>query len=693
MMAASPADSPVTTVASAAASGFQPPTPGGLPATGLWGRLRPLLPRLTRTDERLLPWLVLLLGLLFTILVANYTRREGQRAHLRIERALMDDVADAVQTKLQQDIETISGVAGLFNASPAVSRQAFRRFVESLSVEDHALAGIQGIGFSRFLTAQQRPAVEAEVRAEGFEGFRIRPEGQRDRLSTILYLEPFNRRNQRAFGFDMTSEPVRREAMDRAALTGTPAMSGKVKLLQETSSGIQAGVLIYMPIYRQSVRTLPASAADYPEKLRGWAYSPLRVGDLVQAALRQVNNPDLQGSAVLVYDGAQPTGAALMFDNQKLHGTPQLSDPQFQPITAAGHQWLIGIQLSRGQIGPNGVTAGLWILALSGVISSAAAALVTQLLVASHSRTRSALHAAEAAGNDLRLAAVVFDSSPQAIVVTDPDGHVISANPGFSRVTGYSGTEILGRSLSMLKSGRHEPSFYTDLWDSVRKRGVWQGEIWNRVRSGEVRRQELSITAVLNQQLQTIHYVGMLQDVSDRHQRQESIRHRSLHDPLTGLANRALLLENIEQALAAAEREGQSVGLILMDLDGFKPINDSHGHAMGDRVLQAVAQLVGARLRGSDTLARLGGDEFVVLLPRLSGSQEAVMMLCRRLREAVAAVQEEIEVPITLSASLGIAWSPEHGVTAGQLMAAADAAMYRAKKNPDQPVQWADQAV
>ncbi|MFM7269565.1 MAG: diguanylate cyclase domain-containing protein [Cyanobium sp.] len=403
-----------------------------------------------------------------------------------------------------------------------------------------------------------------------------------------------------------------------------------------------------------------------------------------------MNNPDLQGSAVLVYDGAQPSTRGLMFDNQKLHGTPQLSDPQFQPITAAGQRWLIGIQLSRGQIGPSGITPGLWILVLSGVLTSAAAALVTQLLVASHSRTRAALNTAEAARNDLRLAAVVFEASPQAIVVTDPVGHVISANPGFTRVTGYSGTEILGRSLSVLKSGRHEPSFYTDLWDSVRRRGVWQGEIWNRVRSGEVRRQELSITAVLNQQLQTIHYVGMLQDVSERHQRQESIRHRSQHDPLTGLANRALLLENIEQALAAGERDGQSVGLILMDLDGFKPINDLHGHAIGDRVLQAVAQLVGARLRGSDTLARLGGDEFVVLLPRLSGSHQEVMMLCRRIREAVAAVQQEIGEPITLSVSLGIACSPEHGVTAGQLMAAADAAMYRANRDPEQPVQWAE---
>jgi len=632
---------------------------------------------------------VLALGLLFTALVTEQNRRLGQQAHLRIERALMDDVADAIQGKLQHDIETVSGVAGLFNATGTVSRGQFRRYVQSLSSDGQSLSGIQGIGFSRFLTAAERGPLEATVRAEGFDSFRIRPLTPRPTLSTILYLEPFNLRNQRAFGFDMTSEPVRREAMERAALSGMPAMSGKVKLLQETSSGIQAGVLIYVPIYGAAMRTLPTSVAELPQKLVGWAYSPIRVGDLVEAALRTVNNPDLQGSAVLVYDGSERGDARLMFDNQNLHGTPQLSDPQFQRVSAAGHSWLIGIQLNRGQIGPSGITSSLWILALSGVLTAGLAALVTQLLVSSHARTRSALRAAEEARNDLALAAVVFEASPQAIVVTDPAGRVISANQSFARVTGYTGTEILGRSLSLLKSGRHDQEFYDDLWSSVRERGFWQGEIRNRVRHGEIRRQELSITAVHNQQLELIHYVGMLQDVSERHQRQESIRHRALHDPLTGLANRALLLELSEQALAQAERHQHRVALLFLDLDGFKPINDRRGHALGDRVLQVVARRLLAVIRSSDALARLGGDEFVVLVPRLAGHPGELEHLADRIRAAVAAVQEEIEEPITLSVSIGIACSPEHGVTVGQLMAAADAAMYHAKRSPDQPVQQA----
>jgi diguanylate cyclase (GGDEF)-like protein/PAS domain S-box-containing protein len=659
-------------------------------STGSRSRLRAWLRLPPVSDDRQLPWLVLLVGLLFTTLVVEHNRRLNQEAHGRTAHALLDDVADAIQVKLQQDIETVNGVAGLFNAAGEVSRQDFSRYVASLNREQQNLNGIQGIGFTRFLTEPQRQAVEAGVRAEGFSDFRIRPEPPRPYLSTILYLEPFDLRNQRAFGFDMYSEAVRREAMDRAALSGLPAMSGKVTLLQETSTGIQAGVLMYVPIYRAGVLTVPGTTADYPQKLMGWAYSPLRVGDLVQAALATINNPELTGASVLVYDGEQADAEHLIFARPQHEGRPQLREGHLQRISTAGRSWLIGIQLSPSQIPPSGFSRGLAMLALAGGLTTTVATLVTQLLVAGNNRTRAALTAAEQARNELALAAVVFEASPQAIVVSDPGGRVISANQSFARVTGYTGTEILGRTLSLLKSGRHDAGFYRNLWQSVQERGFWQGEIWNRVRHGEVRRHELSITAVSNPAMEVIHYVGMIQDINDRHQAQEQVRHRALHDPLTGLANRALLLELSEQALTLAERHRHGVALLFLDLDGFKPINDQHGHAVGDRVLQAVARLVVGAIRASDTLARLGGDEFVVLVPRLIGSEDELAVVARRVRTAVEAVAEEIDEAAGLSVSIGIACSPQHGESLEQLMAAADAAMYRAKRNREQPVQLAE---
>ena len=622
---------------------------------------------------------MLVAGLLLTGVIGEQTRRLGQQSHERIERALLDDVADAIEVKLREDIDTISGVAGLFNASSSVNRGEFRHYFETLRREDGSLAGIQGIGFSRFVPADQWQQLTDAVRAEGFRDFSIRPAGPRPLGSSILYLEPFDLRNQRAFGFDMYSEPTRRRAMDRAAQTGLPSMTGRVRLLQERNTGVQAGVLIYVPVYRRGILMPPSTPQEYGDTLEGWAYSPIRVGDLVTAALRTVNNPDLLDSAVLVHDGDTPSGASLIFDNNKLRDGSALTDPQYQTIELAGRSWLVGIQLSRQLIGPHGFSHQLTLVLVLGSMGSAIAALVTAILVNNHLLTRQALAAAEQANRERALAATVFEASPQAIVVTDPQGLVLSANQSFARITGYSSPEIVGRSLSLLKSGRHDASFYARLWQDVHERGHWQGEIWNRLRDGEIRRHELSITAVRDSNLQISHFVGMLQDITDRYQAQEMIRHRALHDELTGLPSRAMLLEKVNSALALAELQGGHVGLLFLDLNGFKPVNDQHGHAAGDRVLRLVAQRLRGAIHAEDLVARLGGDEFVVLVPRAI-DLEQLRSCAQKVQAVIRGSGDAFDIPVSISASIGIALSPDHGITAGQLLAAADEAMYRAKQ-------------
>jgi len=629
--------------------------------------------------QRQLPMLVLLLGFGLTAVVAEQSRRLGQQNHEQIERALLDDVADAVAVKLKEDIDTILGVAGLFNASGEVSRQDFTRYNQTLRRDDDSLAGIQGIGFSRFVTAADWQELIRDVQAEGFPEFTIRPPGTRPRGSAIIYLEPFDLRNQRAFGFDMYSEPIRRRAMDRAAQTGLASMSGRVRLVQEHNTDVQHGVLIYVPVYRQGTRTLPRGPSQYQNDLLGWAYSPIRVGDLVEAALRSVNNPDLPGSAVLVHDGGQATAASLIFDNLGPDGSASLAHPQYQPIALAGRTWLVGIQLSPRQIGPNGWSTQVLLVVVLGSMGSVIAGLIAMLLVNNHWTTRQALEAAEKANRERALAATVFESSPQAIVVTDPGGRVLSANQSFARITGYAGAEILGRNLSLLKSGRHDRAFYARLWLDVQETGFWQGEIWNRLRDGEIRRHELSITAVRDQQLEISHFVGMLQDITERHQAHEVIRHRALHDDLTGLPARALLLERLNAALAIAESQSGHVGLLFLDLNGFKPVNDRHGHAAGDRVLRLVAQRLRAAIQAGDVVARMGGDEFVVLVPR-SGALDDLRAFAHKIQAVIAACNEEFEIPIEISVSIGAARSPDHGISAGQLLAAADQAMYRCKQ-------------
>lgn len=640
------------------------------------------LKRALLRHQQPLPLAVLLLGLLLTGVIAEHTRRLGQQSHERIEKALLDDVADAIEVKLREDIDIVNGVAGLFNASNAVNRQEFRQYYDTLRREEGSLAGIQGIGFSRFVPADRWQELTAAVRAEGFPDFTIQPAGPRPLASAILFLEPFDLRNQRAFGFDMYSEPTRRQAMDRAALTGLPALSGRVRLLQERHTGVQHGVLLYVPVYRQGILTPPRSAADYARSLQGWAYSPIRVGDLVTAALRTVNNPDLLDSVVVVHDGTSLSPASRIFINSSGHRQPELNHPQYQPIEQAGRTWLIGIQLSRQLVAPNGYSSQVGLVLALGSMASVIAGLLTTLQVNNHLVTRQALAVAEKANKERALAATVFESSPQAIVVTDADGRVLSANQGFARITGYAGAEILGRSLSLLKSGRHDAGFYARLWSEVHDRGFWQGEIWNRLRNGEIRRHELSITAVRDTDLTITRFVGMLQDITERHQAHELIRHQALHDDLTGLPARGLLLERINLALTVAEQEHGHVGLLFIDLNGFKQVNDQHGHACGDQVLQRVARRLRGAIHSQDLVARLGGDEFVVLVPR-AGTADELHSFALKVQSLIRGCSDGFPLPIAIGASIGIARSPEHGITAGQLLSAADEAMYEAKHSGD----------
>ncbi|MFM7313853.1 MAG: CHASE domain-containing protein [Cyanobium sp.] len=637
-----------------------------------------------------LPVLVLVIGLLLTAAVAEQTRRLGQQSHERIEQALLDDVADAIEVKLKEDIDVISGVAGLFNASREVSRVEFRKYFDTLRRDEGSMAGIQGIGFTRFVPAERWQSVIDGVRAEGFETFTIRPPGPRPLGSAILYLEPFDLRNQRAFGFDMYSQITRRQAMDRAAQTGMPSMSGRVRLLQERSTGVQAGVLIYVPIYRKGTLTPPSDPSQYRESMVGWSYSPIRVGDLVSAALRKINNTDLRDSGVLVHDGAAASSATLMFDSQGLQSAGKLTHPQYQPINVGGRTWLIGIQLSQQLVGPTGMSNQVVLVLVLGSMGTTIASLLTTLLVQNHLATRAALALAEKANEERMLSATVFEASPQAIVVTDAAGRVLSANQSFARITGYAGPEILGRSLSVLKSGRHDSDFYARLWEDVHDRGFWQGEIWNRLRSGEIRPHELSITAVRDQQLEITHYVGMLQDISERHRDQEVVRHRALHDDLTGLPSRPLLLERINSSLALAAHDCGHVGLLFLDLNGFKPVNDQYGHATGDRVLRLVAQRLRASTHSQDLVARLGGDEFVVLVPR-AASIEELHACAQKIRAMIRGCMDEFDIPIDIGASIGIAISPDHGITPSQLLVSADQAMYRAKKGEGNGICVAEQ--
>jgi diguanylate cyclase (GGDEF)-like protein/PAS domain S-box-containing protein len=273
-------------------------------------------------------------------------------------------------------------------------------------------------------------------------------------------------------------------------------------------------------------------------------------------------------------------------------------------------------------------------------------------------------------------------------VVTNPEGIIIQVNPAFSQLTGYSDLEAKGNKTNLLRSGRHDHAFYEQMWDAILNRGYWNGEIWNRHRNGQIIRHELSITAVLDPQQRVTNFVALMRDVTERYEQEEKMRFLATHDQLTGLANRTLLIEELNRSLALAKRQNHGVGLLFLDLNNFKPVNDRYGHSTGDALLKAVGQRLLNNVRESDTLCRQGGDEFVLLVPDAPALDQLVALARKLALVLQQPFQDQPELPssIVVSASVGIARWPDHASDADSLIEAADTAMYDAKQQGDGPI-------
>jgi diguanylate cyclase (GGDEF)-like protein/PAS domain S-box-containing protein len=279
---------------------------------------------------------------------------------------------------------------------------------------------------------------------------------------------------------------------------------------------------------------------------------------------------------------------------------------------------------------------------------------------------------------DLRLAASVYESTIEGIIVTDADGAIVSVNPAFTKITGYEAAEAVGRTPRMLKSNQHDDAFFQAFWRDLLKHGRWQGEMWNRRKNGEAFLVWLTVSQIRSSADESARYVAVFNDITGSWRRNDRIRHLAFHDSLTDLPNRALLLDRLAYQLAMAERSESQVAVLFTDLDRFKAVNDTFGHAAGDALLKAVAQRLQMIVRRTDTVARLGGDEFVISLSH-AGDDEAVTQTAL---DIIASINEPFRIEgkeIHVGISVGIATYPLHGRTPAELLANADQAMYAAK--------------
>ncbi len=279
----------------------------------------------------------------------------------------------------------------------------------------------------------------------------------------------------------------------------------------------------------------------------------------------------------------------------------------------------------------------------------------------------------------LRLAAKVFESTHEAILISDHNNNIVAVNEAFTNMTGYTLADIKGRDPKLLSSGEHDAAFYRDMWQSINMLGSWQGEIVDKNKAGKHFYKHMAINVVRNELDLVSHYVSISSDISERKEYDKNIHFLAYFDVLTGLPNRTLLRDRLGQLIATSHRDGTQFALLFLDLDRFKYINDSMGHSVGDKLLQSVAQRLQACIREGDTVSRIGGDEFIVLLREVD--EQGVASVAEKLLHSLAVPFNLNGQEISTYASIGIALYPQHSIDLDVLMKNADAAMYNAKEN------------
>ena len=282
--------------------------------------------------------------------------------------------------------------------------------------------------------------------------------------------------------------------------------------------------------------------------------------------------------------------------------------------------------------------------------------------------------------NRLQLSEQIFATALDGIMVTDSQGIIQYVNPAFIKNTGYEAEELFGMTPRILQSGRHSEEFYRGMWDDLVTKSFWKGEIWNRRKDGVLIPEWLSISSMRDARGKTLMYTAMYRDLSERYKYEEQITYQAQHDALTGLPNRRCFHEKLRESIVAAKMRQMEFGLLFMDLDGFKSVNDTLGHKAGDRILQVAAERFCNCVGVEGTAFRMGGDEFTVLLKcNKTNSVELSKRIAGNILEEVSRPVEIWKEYVEIGVSIGIAVYPEDGADEDAILMAADDAMYAAK--------------
>ncbi len=374
------------------------------------------------------PWLILLAGVVLSLVIwQSAQQRADERARVAFEH-LADRVLASIDRRIDANAQVLRGVEGLFDASVDVSREEFHAYIAAMHLDRH-FPGIQGVGFAKLIRPEGLAAHIRRIRTEGFPAYEVRPGGQRDVYTSIIYLEPFDWRNQRAFGFDMYSEPVRRQAMSRARDSGGAALSGRVTLVQETDKEVQAGVLLYVPVYGGV--GIPGAMEERQSRLIGWAYSPLRMNDLMRGLLQR-EHPDLAGRvSVRIHEDPRSRDETLLFESEPKAPPSDDGLTVTREILLAGQQWYVTLRSLPGYQ-TNGTGTGEFALLLAQLAVTWLVAILVSILFRARARDMAAMdrltRANQETDRERRRLQSIFDASSVAIFFVDASGVLTQVN-------------------------------------------------------------------------------------------------------------------------------------------------------------------------------------------------------------------------------------------------------------------------
>lgn len=618
--------------------------------------------------------LVLSAGLVAIYFLQNLAFNAARQIHQDNFDFQVREIILRIEQRMAAYEQVLRGTRGVFATSDRIGRKEFREYESTLELAQN-YPGILGLGFSKIVLPQDKARHIEAVRKEGFPGYTLHPEGLRDIYTSIIYLEPFVGRNLNAFGYDMYSEPVRRAAMERARDIGKSAMSGKVRLVQESDQDVQSGCVMYLPVYRNG--SPQETLADRRANIIGWVYSPFRMNDLMHGILgEQSHNFDLE-----IFDGETEGLEALMYDShsdQNHVGTPLFHAAQ--RFETSGHAWTIRLH-SLPPFDAKIDTGEVTVIRISGLLMSLVLSLLVWQLASGRAR---ALKLAQQMTSELRESGERLKEAQRMAHIGSWELEIASNTLTWSdeiyRIFELDPASVEVSYEIFLNAVHPEDRSFVDSAYAASVKAGAPYSIEHRLLfpDGRIKYIHEKGETLYDAEGRAFKSIGTVQDITEQRITQERIEHMAHYDTLTNLPNRALFYDRLRHGISLAKRNENGVTLLYMDLDGFKAVNDTHGHHAGDLLLKGVAERLSGCIRESDTVSRLGGDEFTVILNGMH-KREDVTAVAEKIIHAISVPFDLEGIEAHIGISIGIARYSEEANNEDELVKQADQAMYKAK--------------